>query len=68
MTYWKLPNDSWTAVEKGVHGHTIYPQGGSINTTFPPTYDNKRNRLKLAFMEQYNMGWDSLIEGRMGSQ
>jgi hypothetical protein len=49
MKHWKLPNDFWTAMEKGVHGYTQHPVGGAIDTPFPPTYDNRRNRLKLAF-------------------
>jgi hypothetical protein len=33
----------------------------------PPTYDNRWNRLKLAFQEQDKIGWDNLIKGRMVS-
>jgi hypothetical protein len=49
MKHWKLPNDFLTAMKKGVHGYTQNPDGGAINTPFPPTYDNKRNLLKLGF-------------------
>jgi hypothetical protein len=35
--HWKLPNDFWTALEKGVHGYTRHPVGGAIDTPFPPT-------------------------------
>jgi hypothetical protein len=61
MKHWKLPNDFWTALEKSVHG-------GAIETPFPPTYDNRRNHLKLAFWEQDKIGWDNLLKGRMGKQ
>jgi hypothetical protein len=63
MKHWKLPNDFWTAMEKGVHGYTRHPEGGAIDTPFPPTYDNRRNRLKLAFREQDKIGWDNLLKG-----
>jgi hypothetical protein len=68
MRHWKLPNDFWTALEKDVHGFTRHPVGGAIETPFPPTYDNRRNRLKLAFREQDNIGWDNLLKGSMGTQ
>jgi hypothetical protein len=68
MKHWKLPNDFWTGIEKGVHRYTRNPKGGSINTPFPPMYDNRRNHLKLAFREQYTIGWDKLLKGRMGRQ
>jgi hypothetical protein len=55
-------------MEKGVHGYTRNPEGGAIDTQFPPTYDNKRNRLQLAFREQDKIGWDNLLKGRMGKQ
>jgi hypothetical protein len=55
-------------MEKGVHGYTRHPEGGTIDTPFPPTYDNRQNRLKLAFREQDKIGWDNLLKGRMGKQ
>jgi hypothetical protein len=67
MTHWKLPNDFWTAMEKGAHGYTLNPDGEAINTPFPPTYDNKRNLLKLEFREQDKIGWNNLLKGRMGN-
>jgi hypothetical protein len=33
-----------------------------------PTYDNRRKHLKLAFREQYTIGWYNLLKGRMGMQ
>jgi hypothetical protein len=52
-------------MEKGVHGYTRHPVGGAIATAFPTTYDNRLNRLKLAFREQDKLGWD---KGRMVKQ
>jgi hypothetical protein len=49
MAHWKLPNDVWAAMEKGLHGYTRAPNGGAIETPFPPTYNSRRNHLKLAF-------------------
>jgi hypothetical protein len=68
MTHWKLPNDFWTAMEKGLNAYTRAPNGGAITTHFPPTYNNRRNNLKLTFREQDRIGWDNLIKGRKGSQ
>jgi hypothetical protein len=68
MTHWKLPNNFWTAMEKGVHGYTCNSKGGAIKTKFPPTYDSRRNHLKLACREQDTIGWENLIKGGMGRQ
>jgi hypothetical protein len=62
MKHWKLPNDFWTAMEKGLHGYTNHPMDGAINTPFPPMYDNRRNYLKLAFREQDMIGWENLVK------
>jgi hypothetical protein len=62
MKHWNLPNNFWTAMEKGVHGYTRNPDDGAIDTPFPPTYENKRNCLKLAFSEQDKIGWDNLLK------
>jgi hypothetical protein len=68
MKHYKLPNDFWSAMEKGVHGYTRHPVGGEIDTPFPPTYDKRRNHLKLALREQDKIGWDNLLKGHMGKQ
>jgi hypothetical protein len=49
MVHWKLPNVFWTAMGKGLHGYTRALNGGAITTPFPPTYNNRRNHLKLEF-------------------
>jgi hypothetical protein len=67
MKHWKLPNDFWIAMERGLHRYTRNPKGGAI-TPPPPTYDNRQNHLKLASREQYEIGWDNLIKGLMGRQ
>jgi hypothetical protein len=56
MTHWKLPNDLWTAMEKELNRYTRAPNRGAITTPFPPTYNNIRNHLKLAFIEQDRIG------------
>jgi hypothetical protein len=68
MKHWKLSNDFWTALENSVHGYTRHLVGGAIDTPFPPTYDNRWNHLKLSFREQYKIGWENLLKGRMGKQ
>jgi hypothetical protein len=61
MMHWKLPNDFWTAMEKGLHGYMHNPKGGSITTPFPPTFDNIWNHLKFAFREHATIGWDNQL-------
>jgi hypothetical protein len=51
MAHWKLPNDFWIAMEKGLNGYTRAPNGGAIATPFPLAYNNRRNHLKLALRE-----------------
>jgi hypothetical protein len=68
MAQWKLPHDFGTAMEKGLHGYTRAPNGGAITAPFPPTYNNKRNHLKLALRKHDRIGWDNLIKGRLGRQ
>jgi hypothetical protein len=68
MKHWRLSNDFWTALEICVHGFTRDPAGGAIETPLPPTYDNSRNHLKLAFREQDKKNWDNLLKGNMGKQ
>jgi hypothetical protein len=63
MTHLKLPNDFWIATEKLLNGYTRSPNGGAIATPFPPTYNNRRNHLKLAFREHDEIGWRNLIKG-----
>jgi hypothetical protein len=54
--------------EKGLNGYTRAPDDDAITSPFPPTNNNRRNHLKLAFREQDTIGWDNLIKGRMGRQ
>jgi hypothetical protein len=63
MTHWKLQNDFWTAMEKVLNGYTGPPNGCTITTPFPPTYNNRSNHLKLTFREQDRIGWDNLLKG-----
>jgi hypothetical protein len=49
MAHWKLLNDFWTAMEKGLHGFTRGTKGGAITIPFPHTLDNRWNYLKMAF-------------------
>jgi hypothetical protein len=51
MERWKLPNDFWIAVEKGMLSYNENPakvkDRPSPATPFPPTFNNQRNSLKL---------------------
>jgi hypothetical protein len=67
MDPWKLPSNFWIAVEKGMLYYTENP----VNTTdrpppttlFPPTFNNQRNTLKLAFEAQLAIGWENFGKG-----
>jgi hypothetical protein len=63
MTHWRLPTDFWIAMGKVLSGYTRAPDGGAIASPFPPTYNNRKNHLKLAFREQDKIGWDNFIKG-----
>jgi hypothetical protein len=53
MKKWKLPNDFWITVEKGVLSYTKNPKKAkdrpSPTTPFPMTFNSQRNTLKVAF-------------------
>jgi hypothetical protein len=68
MTHWKLANHFWIAMGKGLNVYTWAPHSGAIASPFPPTYNNRRNHLKLAFRKHDKIGSDNLIKGRMGRQ
>jgi hypothetical protein len=75
MSIWKLPNDFWTAIQKGLQlfiDHPLQrvredPQNPTPKpaTPFPHGFNQPRNLLKQAYRAQSNIGWDNLTKGRI---
>jgi hypothetical protein len=63
---WRLPEDFWTAIEKGLH----HPPTNLKESTSPPlpfqiSVNPSRNHLRAAFQEQNSIKLTNLIKGRM---
>jgi hypothetical protein len=69
MERWKLPNDLWVTVEKGMLSYTEKSTKAKVRpsptTPFPPTFNNQRNSIKLAFRAQSVIGWEKIMKGRL---
>jgi hypothetical protein len=59
MESWRLPHDFWITMEKGMMSYTDHPvkakDGPLTATPFPPTSNDQRNALKLAFQAQLSV-------------
>jgi hypothetical protein len=60
MAPWKMPPDSWTAIEKGMQHYTKDASQG--------TFNNPRNLLTQAFREQDEIGWSEMFKGIIATQ
>jgi hypothetical protein len=75
MAIWQLPNDFWTAVQKGLQFYIDHPlrrvKEDPYNPTpqpvspFPHGFNQPRNLLKQAYRVQSNIGWDNFTKGRI---
>jgi hypothetical protein len=75
MAIWKLPNDFWTAVQKGAQFYIDHPLRRVKEDPYTPTpqpvspfphgFNQPRNLLKQAYRAQSNIGWDNFIKGRI---
>jgi hypothetical protein len=75
MSIWKLQNDFWTAIQKGLQFFIDYPlrrvredpQNPTPKpaTPFPHGFNQPRNLLKQAYRAQSNIGWDNFTKGRI---
>jgi hypothetical protein len=65
-----MPPDFWTAIEKGIQHYARNAiqnnKGGAA--PFPGTFNNPRNLLRQAFIEQDKMGWSGIFKGRVATQ
>jgi hypothetical protein len=62
----------WIAIENGVRHYTVNPKKRDSDDMpleppppFGPTFNAPRNRLKVAFRAQLQIGWDNFLKGRL---
>jgi hypothetical protein len=72
MDKWSLPSDMWIAMENGVRHYTTNPlkrdpenMPTEPSSPFRTTFYTPRNRLKVAFRAQSQIGWDNFLKGRL---
>jgi hypothetical protein len=69
---WGISQDIWIAIENRLHHYTMNPKKRDRDNTptdtsppFGPTLYVPRNRLKLAFRAQSQIGWENFLKGRL---
>jgi hypothetical protein len=72
MCKWSFPSDMWIAMESGVHHYTMNPRKRDPDnmppeppSPFGTTFYTPRNRLKVAFRAQSQIGWENFLKGRL---
>jgi hypothetical protein len=69
---WKIPNDFWMAVEKGMQSYATVPKKAKDRTipTTPVslTWNREINALKAAYHAQSKIGWENLVKGRIAQE
>jgi hypothetical protein len=67
-----LSSDMWIATESGVRHYTMNPlkrdpenMPPHPSSPFGTTFDTPRNRLKVAFRAQPQIGWENFLKGRL---
>jgi hypothetical protein len=75
MEKWKIPNDAWMTIQKGMQHCMQYPAERDPQdmpqeppTPFPHTFRSQRNRIKVAFRMQSHIGWDFFTKGRVSRE
>jgi hypothetical protein len=78
MSIWKLANDFWTAIQKGLQLFIVHPlrwvREDSQNPTpkpatpFPHGFNQPCNLLKQEYHAQSNIGWKIFTKGRITRQ
>jgi hypothetical protein len=72
---WQLPNDFWTAVQKGSKFYIDHPLRG-VNedphnlmphpvSPFPHGFNQPRNLLKQSYRAKSNIGWNNFTKARI---
>jgi hypothetical protein len=72
MDKWSLPSYMWIDMESGVRYYTINPLKRNPKimppepmSSFGTTFYTPRNRLKVAFCAQSQIGWENFLKGRL---
>jgi hypothetical protein len=72
MDKWKIPNDVWIAIQKGMQHYMQHPAKRDPQdmpqdppTPFPHTFHSQRNTIKVAFRMQSHTGWENFTKGRL---
>jgi hypothetical protein len=72
MYKWSLPSDIWIAMDNGVLHYTLNPlkrdpdnMPPEPSSPFGTMFHTPRNRLKVAFCAQSQIGWDNFLKGRL---
>jgi hypothetical protein len=69
---WKIQNDFWTAVEKGMQSYVTAPKKAKDRTTlttpFSATWNREINALESAYHAQSKIGWENLVKGRIAQE
>jgi hypothetical protein len=67
-----LSSDIWIAMENGVRHYTLNPlkldpdnKPSESPSPFGMRFHTPRNRLKVAFRAQSQIGWDNFLKGRL---
>jgi hypothetical protein len=70
MAPWKMHPDFWNALEKGLQHYTrnASQNNKGASAPFPGTFNNPRNLLRQAFIEQHETGWSGMFKGRIATQ
>jgi hypothetical protein len=72
MDKWGMSQDMWISIDNRVHHYTMNPKKRDPDNmptepppSFGPTFYVPRNRLKVAFRAQSQIGWDNFLKGRL---
>jgi hypothetical protein len=72
MDKWSFSSDMWLAMESDVRHYTMNPlkrdpenMPPQPSSPFGTTFDTPRNRLKVAFHAQSQIGWENFLKGRL---
>jgi hypothetical protein len=75
MEKWKVPNDVWMAIQKGMQHYMQHPEKRDpqdipqkTTTPFPHTFHSQTNRIKVAFRMQSHIGWENITKGRVSRE
>jgi hypothetical protein len=75
MEKWKIPNDVWMAIQKGMQHYMQHPVKRDDQdmpqeppTPFPHTFHSHRNSIKVAFRMQSHIRWGKFTTCRVSRE